>query len=180
MKKVGGINRVIEGEDAFIKINKDKNFIETNIVNNIKKGDLKQSFALFVVECKKMILRWHYHPFYSTHLKLPNSHSSSMLRVTINKKMIMFKIKPFNHITIGVTDIIISSKSRIKKIIQNTKNRRDTGKTLTLNESNPHSKDSVLINFDLRHNLPKIIKLGTIKEIKKYSSISHINNLINK
>ena len=89
-------------------------------------------------------------------------------------------INPFIHKTIGVTDIIISSKSRIKKIIQKTKNRKETGNTLTLNESKPHSKDSLFINFDLKSNLPTIIKVGTTKEIKKYNSNNHINNLINK
>ena len=76
--------------------------------------------------------------------------------------------------------MIINSKSKIKKIIQNTKNRNDTGNTLTLNESNPHSKDSLFINFDLKSNLPTIIKLGTNKEIKKYLNNNHINTLISK
>ena len=77
-------------------------------------------------------------------------------------------------------DIIINSKSRIKKIMQKIKKRRETGNTLTLKESNPHSKDSVFINFDLINNLPIIIRLGTNKEIKKYVNISHINTLTNK
>ena len=69
--------------------------------------------------------------------------------------------------TIGVTDIKINSKSKIKKIIQKTKKRNETGKTLTLKESNPHSKVSFLINLELISNLPINIKLGTIKEINK-------------
>ena len=83
-------------------------------------------------------------------------------------------IKPFHHIVIGVTDIIINSKSKIKKIIQKTKKRSDTGNTLTLKESNPHSNESVFINLDLTNNLPIIINLGTTKEIKKYILINHI------
>lgn len=67
----------------------------------------------------------------------------------------------------GVKDIIINSKSKIKKIIQKTKNRNDTGKTLTLKESNPHSNESFLINFELINKLPNNIKIGTIKEINK-------------
>ena len=67
----------------------------------------------------------------------------------------------------GVIDIKINSKSKIKKIIQNTKKRNDTGKTLTLKESNPHSNASVLINLELINNLPIIIKPGTMKEINK-------------
>jgi hypothetical protein len=94
--------------------------------------------------------------------------------------MTIFKIKPFHHITIGVTDIIISSKSKIKKIMQKTKNRKETGNTLTLKESNPHSKASFLINLELISNLPRSINLGTIKEIITYLKIIHINNLINK
>ena len=104
---------------------------------------------------------------YSTQLKLPNNHSNNILIVTIIKKKIILIIKPFHHNTIGVTDIRINSKSKIKKIIQKTKKRNETGKTLTLKESKPHSKDSVFINFLLNNNLPVIINLGTTKEIKK-------------
>jgi hypothetical protein len=86
----------------------------------------------------------------------------------------MLIIKPLDHNTIGVTDIIISSKSKIKKIIQKIKNRKETGKTLTLKESNPHSKPSVLINFDLTKNLNKPIIKGTTKEIITYILIIHI------
>lgn len=82
--------------------------------------------------------------------------------------------------TIGVTDIIINSKSKIKKIIQNTKNRKETGNTLTLKESKPHSKDSIFINLALKSILPKIINLGTNNEIKKYINNNHISNLTNK
>ena len=64
-------------------------------------------------------------------------------------------------------DIIINSKSKIKKIIQKIKKRRDTGNTLTLKESNPHSKESILINLELIKNLPKPIINGTNKEINK-------------
>jgi len=60
----------------------------------------------------------------------------------------------------------MSSKSKIKKIIQKIKNRKETGKTLTLKESNPHSKLSLLINFDLINNLPRPITKGTKIEIK--------------
>lgn len=67
----------------------------------------------------------------------------------------------------GVIDIKINSKSKIKEIIQNTKKRNDTGKTLTLKESNPHSNASFLINLELINNLPIIIKPGTMKEINK-------------
>ena len=67
--------------------------------------------------------------------------------------------------TIGVTDIIINSKSKIKKIIQKTKKRKETGKTLTLKESNPHSNLSALINLDLTKNLPIPITIGTNTEI---------------
>lgn len=76
-------------------------------------------------------------------------------------------MNPFHHITIGVTDIKISSKSKIKKIIQKTKKRKDTGNTLTLKESKPHSNASFLINLELINNLPNIINIGTIKEINK-------------
>lgn len=80
----------------------------------------------------------------------------------------------------GVTDIIINSKSKIRKIIQKIKKRKDTGKTLTLNESNPHSNLSELINFELTKSLPKPITAGTIKEINTYIKKIHIKNLINK
>ena len=80
--------------------------------------------------------------------------------------MIIFTINPLAQITKGVIDIIINSKSKIKKIIQNTKKRNETGKTLTLKESNPHSKVSDLMNFELTRSLPTPIKVGTIKEIK--------------
>lgn len=100
--------------------------------------------------------------------------------MTKNKKITIFTIKPLDQIIIGVTDIIISSRSKIKKIIQKIKNRKDTGKTLTLNESNPHSKLSALMNLDLTKNLPKPITAGIIKEINKYNNKTHINNLISK
>lgn len=64
-------------------------------------------------------------------------------------------------------DIIINSKSRIKKIMQKIKKRRETGNTLTLKESNPHSKESILINLDLIENLARAIIIGTNKEINK-------------
>ena len=92
----------------------------------------------------------------------------------------MFTIKPVDQITIGLTDIIINSKSKIKNTIQKTKKRKETGKTLTLKESNPHSKLSVLINFALTINLNPPITKGTIIEINTYINIIHINNLINK
>ena len=79
----------------------------------------------------------------------------------------MFTINPFIHITKGVIDIIINSKSKIKKIMQKIKNRRETGNTLTLKESNPHSKLSFLINLDLTIKLPNPITIGTSKEINK-------------
>jgi len=52
-------------------------------------------------------------------------------------------------------------------MIQNTKNRNDTGKTLTLKESNPHSKLSAAINLDLTKNLINPIITGTKTEINK-------------
>lgn len=106
-------------------------------------------------------------PVYSTHLKLPNNHSNNILNVTRNKKITILKTKPLNHKTKGVTDIIMSSRSKIKKIIQKIKNRKETGNTLTLKESNPHSKVSVLINLELTKNLPTLIRIGTNKEINK-------------
>jgi len=105
--------------------------------------------------------------FYSTHLNLPNNHSTIILKVTKNKKITILIIKPFIHNTIGVIDITINSKSKIKKIIQNIKKRNDTGNTLTLNESNPHSKESFLINFDLTNNLINPIINGIKIEINK-------------
>jgi len=65
-------------------------------------------------------------------------------------------------------------------MIQKIKNRKDTGKTLTLKESNPHSNLSALINFELTKNLPNPIAAGTKKEIIKYVSIIHIKILTNK
>jgi len=106
-------------------------------------------------------------PVYSTHLRLPKSHSIIILIVTKNKNTTILIIKPLAHITNGVTDIIINSRSKIKKIIQKIKNRKETGKTLTLKESNPHSNPSVLINFDLIKNLISPIIIGTIIEINK-------------
>jgi len=47
------------------------------------------------------------------------------------------------------------------------KNRKETGNTLTLKESKPHSKVSVLINFEAINNLNKPIIKGTNKEIPK-------------
>jgi hypothetical protein len=85
--------------------------------------------------------------------------------VTRSKKITILIINPFLHKIIGVTDIIINSKSKIKKIIQKTKKRKETGNTLTLKESNPHSKLSLFINLELTNNLPNIIKAGTNKEI---------------
>jgi len=109
----------------------------------------------------------HTPPVYSIHLNLPNNHSINILNVTRNKKTTILIIKPLAHITKGVTDIIINSKSKTKKIIQKIKNRKDTGNTLTLNESNPHSKLSALINLDLIKNLIKPITAGTNIEINK-------------
>jgi len=106
-------------------------------------------------------------PYYSTHLNLPKSHSINILKVTNNKKTTIFTIKPLDHITKGVIDIIINSKSKIKKIIQKTKNRKETGNTLTLKESNPHSNPSLLINLDLTNTLPTPMTTGTKNEINK-------------
>jgi hypothetical protein len=86
----------------------------------------------------------------------------------------MFNKKPLAHKIKGVIDIIINSKSKIKNIIQKMKKRNDTGKILTLKESNPHSKLSTLINFELILNLSKPIIIGTKKEINKYMLIIHI------
>jgi len=63
--------------------------------------------------------------------------------------------------------MIINSKSKIKKIIQKIKNRKETGKTLTLKESNPHSKVSVLIDLLLTKSLATPIIRGTKIEINK-------------
>jgi len=141
---------------------------------------LIQSFALLrgVVETRG--LRASPLPVYSTHLRLPNNHSINILKVTRERKITIFTINPLDHITKGVIDIIISSKSKIKKIIQKIKKRKDTGKTLTLKESNPHSKPSALINFDLTKKLINPMTIGTNKEINKYNTITHIKNLINK
>jgi len=117
---------------------------------------------------KIIILSGHLHPqFYSTHLRLPNNHSIIILKVTKNKKITILIINPLAHITKGVTDIIINSKSKIKKIIQKIKKRSDTGNTLTLKESNPHSKLSALINLDVTKKLIKPIIAGSNKEINK-------------
>ena len=116
---------------------------------------------------ENLILVGRFTPSYSTHLSLPNNHSIKRLRVTKIKKIIILIIKPVDQITNGVTDIIINSKSRIRKIIQKIKKRNDTGKTLTLKESNPHSNVSVLINFELTSNLPIPINIGTSTEIIK-------------
>jgi hypothetical protein len=90
-----------------------------------------------------------------------------MLKVTRNKKTTILIINPLAHITKGVTDIIINSRSKTKKIIQKIKKRKDTGNTLTLNESNPHSNLSALINLELTKNLIKPITTGTKTEINK-------------
>jgi hypothetical protein len=119
-------------------------------------------------------------PVYSTQLNLPNNHSIIILIVTKNKKTTIFTTNPLAHITIGVTDIIINSKSKIKKIIQKIKKRNETGNTLTLKESNPHSNLSALINLDLTKNLINPIIKGTNKEINKYNNIIHIKILINR
>lgn len=79
----------------------------------------------------------------------------------------MFTINPLDQITKGTIDIIISSKSKIKKMIQKIKNRKDTGNTLTLKESKPHSNPSDLIIFDLTNKLPTPITKGITKEINK-------------
>lgn len=60
------------------------------------------------------------------------------------------------------------------------KKRRETGKTLTLKESNPHSNVSVLMNFEAIKNLNIPITLGTINTIHKYIIITHIKIPINK
>jgi hypothetical protein len=119
-------------------------------------------------------------PVYSTQLNLPNNHSMIILKVTKNKKITILIINPLAHITKGVIDIIINSKSKIKKIIQNIKKRKETGNTLTLKESNPHSNLSALINFELTNNLINPKTAGNKIEIIKYNNKIHISNLINK
>lgn len=52
--------------------------------------------------------------------------------------------KPFNINLRGHKNIETNSVSKIKKITQNIRNRKETGNTLTLKESNPHSKISKL------------------------------------
>ena len=113
-------------------------------------------------------------PVYSTQLNLPNNHSNNILKVTKNKKITILTTNPLIQNTIGATAIIINSKSKIKKIIQKIKKRKDTGNTLTLKESKPHSKLSFLINLDLTIKLPNPIITGTIKEINKYTDKIHI------
>jgi hypothetical protein len=142
----------------------------------------KQSFALFLATgyTNKQPFQRFTHPVYSTHLSLPNNHSIIILKVTRNRKITILIIKPLAHKTIGVTDIIISSKSKIKKIIQKMKNRKETGNTLTLKESKPHSNVSALIIFELIKNLINPITKGTINEITKYNIIIHIKILTNK
>jgi hypothetical protein len=100
--------------------------------------------------------------------------------VTKIRKITKFNKNPLLHKTKGLTDMIINSKSKIRKIIQKIKNRNDTGNTLTLKESNPHSKLSALINFDLTKSLPNPITNGTSKETTKYLTITHIKTLTNK
>jgi len=79
----------------------------------------KLCFRGRISKCEK--LRALSPPVYSTHLNLPNNHSINILKVTKDKKITILIIKPLDHITIGVIDIIISSKSKIKKIIQKIK-----------------------------------------------------------
>ena len=119
-------------------------------------------------------------PSYSTQLSLPKSHSIIILIVTKNKNTTILITNPLDHITKGVIDIIINSKSKIKKIIQKIKKRKETGKTLTLKESNPHSNPSIDINLEETKNLPNPIKTGTTIEINKYINKIHIKNLTNK
>jgi hypothetical protein len=83
-------------------------------------------------------------------------------------------MKPELHMTIGVIDIIINSKSKIKKIIQKIKKRNETGNTLTLNESKPHSNVSAFIDLLIRSKLKIPIILGTIKAINIYVKNNHI------
>lgn len=119
-------------------------------------------------------------PVYSTQLSLPYNHSITILNVTKVRKITIFTTNPLAQITIGVIDMIINSKSKIRKIIQKIKNRNETGNTLTLKESNPHSNLSVFINFALIKKLPNPITNGITIEINKYSNKIHIKNLINK
>lgn len=65
-------------------------------------------------------------------------------------------------------------------MIQKIKNRKETGNTLTLKESNPHSNLSLLINLELTKILTNPIIIGTKIEIIKYTIKIHIKNLINK
>jgi hypothetical protein len=90
-----------------------------------------------------------------------------MLTVTNVKKITILMINPELHKTKGVKDIIINSRSKIKKIIQKIKKRNDTGNTLTLKESKPHSKVSALILLLINAILRAPIILGTINEINK-------------
>ena len=144
-------------------------------ISLLLEGEISKAKALLRIEGKeKKSLGAFTLQFYSTHLKLPNNHSNNILIVTNDKNTIILITKPLDHIIIGVTLIIISSKSKIKKIIQKIKNRNETGNTLTLKESNPHSKLSALINFDLTKNLTNPIIIGTIIEIKTYNLINHI------
>jgi hypothetical protein len=106
-------------------------------------------------------------PVYSTQLRLPKNHSINILNVTNNKKITILTTKPLDHKTKGATDIIINSKSKIRKIIQKIKKRKETGNTLTLNESNPHSKVSLLIILALIRNLKIPMTNGTTIEINK-------------
>lgn len=130
-------------------------------------GDLKQSKLCFCERLFRVELTRRFTPSYSTHLSLPNNHSSNILTVTKNKKITIFTINPLDQTTNGVTDIMINSKSKIKKIIQKIKKRKETGKTLTLKESKPHSNLSLLINLEETNILPKPINAGTTIEINK-------------
>jgi len=69
-------------------------FLNYNLKN--KKGGKKQSFALLAKNYKYIVYSGRLPPFfiYSTHLNLPNNHSLSILTVTNNKKIIIFKINP--------------------------------------------------------------------------------------
>jgi len=83
-------------------------------------------------------------------------------------------MKPIKYITKGDKETIISSKSKTKKIIQNIKNRKEIGKTLTLYESKPHSNTPIL-NSKFFINLLNIsIKAGTKNDKTTYNTISHI------
>lgn len=147
---------------------KDINFIK----GGVKKP--KASFGWWEVRGGNG-LSGHLHPsFYSTQLKLPNNHSPIILTVTKIKKITILTMKPELHMTIGVMDIIINSKSKIKKIIQKIKKRNETGNTLTLNESKPHSNVSAFIDLLIRSKLKIPIILGTIKAINIYVKNNHI------